>query len=59
MILGLLFPGAGHILMNKLSRGINIAITFVILSYVSGILIVTMLPDSRTSRESSVVVLTC
>jgi hypothetical protein len=43
MILGLLFPGAGHILMGRKPKGICIAIVFVFLSYVSGIVLSSIL----------------
>lgn len=39
MVLGLLFPGAGHILIDRVRRGIKIAIVFVIVSYASGVIL--------------------
>jgi hypothetical protein len=52
MILGLLFPGAGHILINRVRRGIRIAIAFVTLSYVSGVIISFIVSTIPTLREA-------
>lgn len=54
MILGLLFPGAGHILIGMKNRGIWIAIVFVTLSYVSGIILSTILNTYLNSAPSDI-----
>jgi len=54
MILGLLFPGAGHILIGKKRKGIWIAIVFVTLSYVSGLVVSTILNTFLSSAPSDI-----
>ena len=52
LILGLLFPGLGHIVLGRKKQGVRIAIAFVILSYISGNILNTFIASFLSSVEA-------